>query len=92
MIAAVWVVDHGIVSGDEVVIEWSMFWTPAGEARRVVTRGAEWFVLRDGRIAEIRSYYRQEWGDAELDGFPYGERGYSGHGAERSRRHVPVRR
>ena len=55
MIAAVWVVDHGIVDEDEAVIEWSMFWNPTGETRRVVTRGAEWFVLRGGRIAEIRS-------------------------------------
>lgn len=77
MIAPVWFVDHAITDGDETVIEWSMWWTPAGSERRVVTRGAEWFVFRDGRIAEIRSYYRQEPNDAELDGFPYAERGYS---------------
>ena len=46
----------------------------AGTTRRVVTRGAEWFVLRDGLIAEIRSYYRQEPEDAELEGFPYASR------------------
>lgn len=87
MIAPVWVVDHGIVEGDESVIEWSMYWR--AKTHRVVTRGAEWFVLRGGLIAEIRSYYRQEPQDAELDGFPYATRGYSVHGSERSNRHAP---
>ncbi len=90
LIAPVWVVDHGIDDGDEAVIEWSMYWVPTSETERVVTRGAEWFVLRDDRIAEIRSYYRQEAGDSELDGFPYVERGYSTHGSERSVRHLPI--
>jgi len=90
LIAPVWVVDHGIVDGDEAVIEWSMFWVPTEQDDRVVTRGAEWFVLRDGAIAEIRSYYRQELADSELDGFPYADRGYSTHGSERSRRHAPT--
>jgi hypothetical protein len=88
-IAPVWVVDHGIVQGEEAVIEWSMFWLPPGASDRVVTRGAEWFVLRDERIAEIRSYYRQQPSDSELDGFPYADRGYSVHDAVRSARHEP---
>jgi ketosteroid isomerase-like protein len=90
LIAPVWIVDHGITQQHESVIEWSMFWVPAGSDQRVVTRGAEWFVFRDRRIAEIRSYYRQEMGDSELDGFPYAEREYSVHGAERSARHTPA--
>ena len=90
LIAPVWVVDHGIVDGDEAVIEWSMFWVPTNKTERVVTRGAEWFVVREDRIAEIRSYYRQEAADSELDGFPYVERGYSTHGSELSVRHVPI--
>ena len=77
MIAPVWFVDHAVTEAGETVIEWSMWWTPAGSAHRVVTRGAEWFVFRDGLIAEIRSYYRQETSDSELESFPYGERGYS---------------
>ena len=79
-----------IVQGDEAVIEWSMFWTPQGHDGRVVTRGAEWFTFRDGRIAEIRSYYRQEPFDTELEGFAYDDRGYSTHEAVRSR--PPLRR
>jgi len=90
MIAPVWVVDHGIVQGDEAVIEWSMFWLPPGAAARVVTRGSEWFVVRDGRIAEIRSYYRQEPADSELEAFAYAARGYSTHAAVRSARHDPA--
>jgi len=90
MFSPVWVVDHGIVQSDQAVIEWSMFWTPADNKDRVVTRGAEWFVVRDGRIDEIRSYYQQKPADTELDGFPYGERSYSTHDAVRSAGHTPA--
>lgn len=76
-IQARWVVDRLVVDGDEAVIEWTMFWLPAGASERVATRGAEWFVLRDGLIAEIRSYYQQRESTTELEGFPYAERGYS---------------
>ena len=89
MIAPTWVVDHGICSGSEAVIEWSMFWQPA-DGPRVVTRGAEWFTFRHDKIAEIRSYYQQRAGDSELHSFPYETRGYSVHGAEHSQRHRPV--
>ncbi len=70
-IRARWVVDH-LVAGDEVVIEWTMFWVPPGSptGERIGARGAEWFVLRDGLIAEIRSYYQQREHGPELDGFP----------------------
>jgi len=87
MLDARWVVDRLVADGDEAVIEWTMFWTPQGEPGRVATRGAEWFALRDGRIAEIRSYYRQEPATTELEGFPYAERGYSAHGREYSALH-----
>ena len=78
MIDARWVVDHGLVGDGEAVIEWTMYWRPAGGDARVATRGAEWFVFADdGRIAEIRSYYQQRPETTELDGFPYAARGYS---------------
>lgn len=87
MITGVWVVDS-IVSADEsAVIEWSLFWTPAGDQKRVVTRGAEWFDFRDGLIVEIRSYYQQQPQDTELEAFDYAQRGYSVHGAESSTVH-----
>jgi ketosteroid isomerase-like protein len=83
-----WVVDRIISEADEAAIEWTMFWRARTGGERVATRGAEWFVLRSGRIAEIRSYYRQEHETSELDGFPYAERGYSVAGAERNAIHV----
>jgi ketosteroid isomerase-like protein len=91
MIEARWVVDHALVGSAhpvEAVIEWTMFWRPQGATSRVATRGAEWFVFAaDGRIAEIRSYYRQQPNTTELDGFPYAARGYSTSSVERSALH-----
>ena len=87
MIDARWVVDHALAAGDEAVIEWTMFWRPDGARERVATRGAEWFVFRDGLIAEIRSYYQQRPETTELAGFPYRSRGYSGLAAEHSATH-----
>jgi ketosteroid isomerase-like protein len=90
LIQGVWVVDRLVEAGDEAVIEWTMFWNPEGSADRVHTRGAEWFVLEDGRIREIRSYYQQPPATTELDGFAYDARGYSVAGRERSDLHRPV--
>jgi ketosteroid isomerase-like protein len=91
MIQARWVVDHALCSGDEAVIEWTMYWQPQDSlqdpGKRVATRGAEWFVFRDGLIAEIRSYYQQREHSSELEGFPYSRRGYSGPDRELSDLH-----
>ena len=87
MIDARWIVDHAITSGTEVVIEWTMFWRPKHGRERIATRGAEWFVFKDGLISEIRSYYQQREHTTELDAFPYDARGYSVKGVERSRLH-----
>jgi hypothetical protein len=67
------VVDHVLDGGSEAVIEWTMFSRPAGAGpgARGATRGAEWFVFRDGLIVEIRSYYQQRPQTSELHGFPY---------------------
>jgi ketosteroid isomerase-like protein len=89
MIEARWIVERVLATGDEAVIEWTMHWRPDGAARRVATRGAEWFVFRDGLIAEIRSYYQQRPETTELAGFPYGARRYSRPGAEHSAVHSP---
>ncbi len=79
----VWTVDHGIVSGDEAVIEWTMITTFLDERPRELLRGAEWYQFREGRIAEIRAYYlwTPDQRESELIGFPYAERGYPTHGA-----------
>ena len=51
-----------------MVSEWSLIWTPPG---------SKWYEMRSGVIAEIRAYFAyDEAGDAELTGFPYGDRRY----------------
>lgn len=86
-VEARWVVDRLVADDDEAVIEWTMFWLPTGTGERVATRGAEWFVVRDGLIAEIRSYYQQHGVTTELNAFPYVARGYSLPGQEYSALH-----
>ena len=90
MIEARWVVDHICAAEAQAVIEWTMFWRPAGGPQRVATRGAEWFAFEDGLIREIRSYYQMRPETSELDGFPYAARGYSVPGAEHSVLHPPA--
>lgn len=87
LIDATWIVDHLLVEGDEAVIEWTMFWRPDASAERVATRGSEWFVFRDDRIAEIRAYYQQRPVTTQLADFPYPQRGYSTTGRESSAIH-----
>jgi ketosteroid isomerase-like protein len=87
MLSARWVVDTIVASGEQAVIEWTMFWSPTTSATRVATRGAEWFTREGGLIREIRSYYQMRDSTTELDGFPYETRGYSVTGRERSALH-----
>lgn len=87
-----WLVDQVVGDGrDRAVIEWSLYWTRTDGSPRVITRGAEWFEFRDGRISEIRSYYQQHPQTTELSDFAYEARGYSRLGAERSAIHPGVR-
>jgi len=73
----VWVIGRLIVSGNEVVNEWSCLWSPPGCSRRVMNRGTEWYVMQDGRIAEIRAYFASDAeSNSELGAFPYQTRGY----------------
>ena len=42
-----------------------------------MARGTEWYVMRDGRIAEVRAYFiADSVANAELAAFPYAQRGY----------------
>ena len=42
-------------------------------------RGTEWYVMRHGRIAEVRAYFAySDKQNTELTSFPYGDRGYLG--------------
>ena len=87
MINARWVVERAVTMGNETVIEWTMYWQEKPGSPRLATRGAEWFVFRDGLIFEIRSYYQQRPQTSELDGFDYAARGYSIAGREQSDLH-----
>jgi len=75
----VWQIDHILARGDEVVSEWSCLWTPQGTPHKVMMRGTEWYVMRDGRIAEVRAYFLYDDSvDTQLAGFPYLARDYLG--------------
>lgn len=73
-----WTIERILISHDkpEAMIEWTHWKRKDGTA----LRGAEWYVFRDGRIAEIRAYYASTAtrGVAvnELVGFDYAGRGY----------------
>lgn len=72
-----WRIDHIMGRDDEVVSEWSCLWTPEGTSRDVMMRGTEWYVMRNGLIAEIRAYFLfDDAVDAQLTGFPYPDRDY----------------
>ena len=72
----IWSIDHIIAEGDEVVSEWSCIWTPRGTQMRLMSRGSEWYVMRDARIAEVRAYFMDDDSrSTELTGFPYDDRG-----------------
>jgi len=73
----VWKIDHIIAQDNEVVSEWSCLWTPEGTDQRLVMRGSEWYVMREGRIMEIRAYFiYSDRCNTELTGFGYIDRGY----------------
>jgi len=76
----VWSIDRIVAQDDLVVSEWSCIWTPQGSERRIMMRGSEWYVVRDGVIAEIRAYFlHDDLRDTGLTGFPYPDRGYLQH-------------
>jgi ketosteroid isomerase-like protein len=73
----IWSIDRIVAQDNEVVSEWSCIWTPKQTQRRILTRGSEWYVMRDGRIAEVRAYFiADDTTNTGLIGFPYGERSY----------------
>ncbi len=73
----IWKIDHIIAQGNEVVSEWSCLWTPEGTDLRLMMRGSEWYVMHEGRIAEVRAYLAyNDKTNTELTGFSYRDRGY----------------
>jgi ketosteroid isomerase-like protein len=74
-----WVFENGIEEGDQACIEWTMTWRDPESGERRLDRGTEWFIFRDGKIAEVRAYFhngpRNRSGD--LIGFDHAGRGYT---------------
>lgn len=72
-----WEVDYAIAKGSDAVIEWTIFWTNPENGSRLTSRGAEFYVIKDGLISEIRAYYNQLLDvNSELVDFDYRQRGY----------------
>ena len=74
-----WHMYNGIEEGDQAVIEWAMTWRDPETGERRLDRGTEWFLFRDGLIAEVRAYFhggrRNRSGD--LIGFDHAGRGHT---------------
>jgi ketosteroid isomerase-like protein len=74
-----WHMYNGIEEGDQAVIEWAMTWRDPETGERRLDRGSEWFLFRDGLIAEVRAYFhggrRNRSGD--LIGFDHAGRGHT---------------
>ena len=66
-----WRIDEIIASGDVVVTEWSCRWRPPGSTQWVMSRGTEWYLIRNGVISEVRAYFNDGIADSEMADFPY---------------------
>jgi ketosteroid isomerase-like protein len=77
-IDAQWYVENLIEQGDQVAIEWTMTWRDPKSGAQRLDRGAEFFLLRDGKIAEVRAYHHggKKNPQGDLLGFDHEGRGY----------------
>ena len=78
-IEARWFVENAIEEGDQAAIEWTMTWRDPKSGERRLDRGTEWFLFRDGRIAEVRAYHHggKKNPQGDLLGFDHKGRGYT---------------
>lgn len=78
-IEAQWFVENAIEEGEQAAIEWTMTWRDPKSGEKRLDRGTEWFLFRDGKIAEVRAYHhggpKNQSGD--LLGFDHRGRGYT---------------
>ena len=74
-----WHLENGIEQGDQCCIEWTMTWRDLKSGERRLDRGAEWFLFRDGRIAEVRAYHHggPKNPSGDLLGFDHAGRGHT---------------
>jgi ketosteroid isomerase-like protein len=78
-IEAQWFVENAIEEGDQAAIEWTMTWRDPKSGERRLDRGTEWFLFRDGKIAEVRAYHHggKKNPQGDLLGFDHEGRGYT---------------
>jgi len=78
-IEARWYVENAIEDGDQATIEWTMTWRDPKSGERRLDRGTEWFLFRDGKIAEVRAYHHggRKNPSGDLLGFDHRGRGYT---------------
>jgi ketosteroid isomerase-like protein len=78
-IDAQWYIENAIEQGDQVVIEWTMTWRDPKSGEHRLDRGTEWFLIRDGKIAEVRAYHHggKKNPQGDLLGFDHRGRGHT---------------
>jgi ketosteroid isomerase-like protein len=78
-IEAQWFVENAIEEGEQAAIEWTMTWRDPKSGERRLDRGTEWFLFRDGKIAEVRAYHHggEKNPQGDLLGFDHAGRGYT---------------
>jgi ketosteroid isomerase-like protein len=78
-IEAQWFVENAIEAGDQAAIEWTMIWRDPESGEGRLDRGTEWFLFRDGKIAEVRAYHHggKKNPQGDLLGFDHEGRGYT---------------
>ena len=74
-----WFVENGIDDGEQACIEWTMTWRDPKSGEPRLDRGSEWFLFRDGRIAEVRAYFHsnEKNRSGDLMGFDHAGRGHT---------------
>jgi ketosteroid isomerase-like protein len=77
-IDAQWYIENLIEQGDQVAIEWTMTWRDPKSGAKRLDRGTEWFLIRDGKIAEVRAYHHggKKNPQGDLLSFDHEGRGY----------------
>jgi ketosteroid isomerase-like protein len=78
-IDAQWYIENAIEQDDQVVIEWTMTWRAPESGDKRLDRGTEWFLIRDGKIAEVRAYHHggKKNPQGDLLGFDHEGRDYT---------------
>ncbi|HET7418327.1 MAG TPA: nuclear transport factor 2 family protein [Solirubrobacterales bacterium] len=78
-IDAQWFIENLVEEGNQVAIEWTMTWRDPQSGAKRLDRGAEFFLIRDGKIAEVRAYHHggKKNPQGDLLGFDHEGRGYT---------------